>query len=65
MILDQKVFAKVIQMGNYTRSDITVAESAYIFKGEENPILLSRIYDVAFVCLYDMSWYPFDVQVCI
>ena len=28
MILDQKVFAKVIQMGNHTRSDITVAESA-------------------------------------
>ena len=63
MILDQKVFAKVIQQGNYTRSDITVAESAYIFKGEENPILLTRIYDIAFVCEYDMSWFPFDIQV--
>ena len=64
MVLDQKVFTKIIQMGNHTRSDITVAESAYIFKGEDNPILLSRIYDIRFICEYDMSWYPFDIQVC-
>lgn len=25
---------------------------------------MSRVYDVNWICEYDMSWYPFDTQTC-
>ena len=33
-------------------------------QGEENPFVLSRVYDVDWICEYDMAWYPFDTQSC-
>ena len=33
-------------------------------KGKENPFVLSRVYDVDWICEYDMAWYPFDTQSC-
>ena len=35
-----------------------------MFKGSENPFVMSRVYDVNWICEYDMSWYPFDTQTC-
>ena len=33
-------------------------------KGRENPFVLNRVYDVDWICEYDMAWYPFDTQSC-
>ena len=61
---DEKSFAKVSRLGNGTRSGNSYNEDIDIFEGNDNPIRLSRSYDVDFICEYDMRWYPFDYQTC-
>ena len=61
---DEKSFAKSIRLGNSTRSDNTYDEDIDIFEGKENPLRLSRAYDIEFICEYNMRWYPFDSQTC-
>ena len=51
-------------MGNFEASSRSEAIKSYYFKGGENPITFSRIYDIEFICSYDMAWYPFDLQRC-
>ena len=51
-----------------------------MFEGSENPFVMSRVYDINWICEYDMrynfeqylilciiltSWYPFDTQTCV
>lgn len=36
----------------------------YLFKGIENPIVLTRKYTVAFECTFKLHLYPFDTQIC-
>ena len=79
MPLKQFSFAFSIRRdAEYAHSDITVLDNIFIFevglqpllnflidiKGEENPFVLSRVYDVDWVCEYNMAWYPFDTQSC-
>ena len=47
----------------YTYSEDSVKDNIFIFEGGENPIILSRVYDVEWICDYNMRWYPFDSQV--
>ena len=61
---DEKSVAKVSRLGNGTRSGNTYNEDIDIFEGKDNPIRLSRSYDIDFICEYDMRWYPFDYQTC-
>jgi hypothetical protein len=61
---DQKVIASIGKKGDHKAGDITEAIKTYYFKGGENTITFSRIYDIKFICEYDMAWYPFDVQTC-
>ena len=49
---------------NFERTDISNHENIYIFKGDENNVKLSKTHNVAFLCQYDMAWYPFDTQAC-
>jgi hypothetical protein len=49
---------------NFERTEISNNENIYMFKGIENHIKLSKTHDTAFLCQYDMAWYPFDSQVC-
>ena len=37
---------------------------SYIFGGDENPIVLSREYDLSFSCDFDLVMFPFDTQYC-
>ena len=79
MPLKQFSFAFSIRRdAEYAHSDITVLDNIFIFevglkpllffwldvKGEENPFILSRVYDVDWICEYNMAWYPFDTQSC-
>ncbi len=61
---DVKAFAKVRREGNYLRETSSRIHNAYLFKGQENPITLTRVYSEKFICDYDMALYPFDVQKC-
>ena len=61
---DEKVMASIGKLGEHKAGDRTEAIRAYYFKGAENTITFSRIYDIGFICDYNMAWYPFDVQTC-
>ncbi len=61
---DVKAFATVDRTGNYIREQSSKLHNAYLYKGDENPITLTRVYSEKFICDYDMAVYPFDVQKC-
>ena len=62
--LDSKVFAVIERQGSYVESHLSDLDNIYLFKGSENPIILTRIYDLSFMCDFDMAYYPFDTQTC-
>ena len=39
-------------------------QNNHIYAGDENELVLSRIYTTSFTCEYEMSMYPFDIQEC-
>ena len=41
-----------------------VNEDIQVYKGADNEIRSNRVYEVEFICNYDMRYYPFDIQVC-
>ena len=47
----------------YTHSTEDVADNIFIFEGKDNPLTMTRVYDVEWICDYNMRWYPFDSQV--
>ena len=63
-LTDDRTLAMINRKGNYTKSPSTEHEETYFFNGEENPITYTRIYDLPFICKYNMAWYPFDIQLC-
>ena len=38
--------------------------SVDLYQGKDNPISVSRLYSITFVCSFDLALYPFDVQNC-
>ncbi len=61
---DEKAFATVARQATYQRRNDSYLHNAYLYKGSENPITLTRVYSAKFICDYDMSVYPFDTQKC-
>ena len=63
-INDDESFATISRTGKGTGSGSSISEDINIYKGSENSISMSRIYNIDFFCDYDMRWYPFDAQTC-
>ena len=63
-INDDESFATINRTGQGIGSDSSISEDIDIYKGSENSITLSRLYNIDFFCDYDMRWYPFDAQTC-
>ena len=61
---DKEAFVTINRNGSFVRSDQSKLQNTYIFKGGENPLTIARIYDIDFICEFDMSVYPFDTQNC-
>lgn len=64
VITDKRVIAKVSRLGEGVMGEADEAIKTSYYKGVDNPITFSRIYDTRFLCSYDMAWYPFDLQRC-
>ena len=60
---DDKSFTVAKRSSSYTYSETDIHENILIFSGSENPLVMSRSYDVEWICDFDMRWYPFDTQV--
>ena len=55
----------VVKMKNGTFNiDGLLSEDIDIYKGSDNPIIMRRVYDIEFLCDFQMQWYPFDTQTC-
>ncbi len=61
---DDKALATVALMGEFRRSPNSEAVSSRRFSGSDNPLTISRVYDLEFLCRFDMSTYPFGEQRC-
>ena len=35
-----------------------------VYEGIQNEIKVNRVYAVDLICIYDMEYYPFDIQIC-
>ena len=64
VVIDRDVIAKIKRPGNHEASSRHEAIRSHYFKGGDNLITFSRIYDIEFICSYNMAWYPFDLQRC-
>ena len=62
---DDKSFAVARRDSGFEYSDDSVKYNIFVFDGSDNPFVMSRVYDVGWICDYDMRWYPFDSQVSI
>ena len=61
---DKKSKTSITRNGNYTRSPRSFLDNIYIFEGSENEIRTQRIYEIEWICNYQIQWYPFDTQKC-
>ena len=48
--------------GNVTRSGYEVLDETYLFKGDENSLIMTQSYTHDFQCVYQLQRYPFDTQ---
>ena len=64
-INDDESFSTINRTGQGIGSDSSISEDIDIYKGSENSISMSRLYNIDFFCDYDMRWYPFDAQTCL
>ena len=61
---DKKTIVYIEREGTFVNSDIGIIENTEIFKGDENMMTMSRIYNIEFMCEYQLHMYPFDTQTC-
>ena len=53
---DEKAFVVASRDSNFSHSDETEKENINIFEGKVNPLIMSRVYYVDWICRYDMRW---------
>ena len=63
-LVDQEAFVTISRKGKYDKNDKSQLQNAYIYRGEENPLTIARVYDIAFICEFDVRIFPFDTQNC-
>ena len=61
---DQQTLITIERNKNGSLIGPTVNEDIMVYEGASNQIKMSRVYEVDFICLYDMMFYPFDIQYC-
>ena len=53
---------KVRREGNLSRGGMGVVDEVEVFRGNQNPLVMSQVYTKRFHCQYDFHLYPFDTQ---
>ena len=53
----------VERLGAYKISEDVEAKNVYIYPGEANILMITRVYSTEWLCSYEMVNYPFDTQV--
>ena len=61
---DDEGFILTRQEAKPKRGPDHIPENFNIYDGKENSLVIARPYDTAWICDYDMRFYPFDTQRC-
>lgn len=62
---DEKAFVIVDRLGPSRPSPIQQLQNTHYYKGQDNPLTISRVYTSSWICDFDMAVYPFDTQRCL
>mgnify|MGYP002048537561 FL=1 len=60
----EKIHLEVLRKGQPVGADHTSLEEEKFYSGVDNSLLFKGLYDHSFECIYDLSSYPFDTQLC-
>ena len=63
-INDAKTFIAIDQQGSFRWIAENVLNNVFLYRGDENTVLMSRNYAEEFICDFDIALYPFDSQIC-
>ena len=61
---EQKIHLEVLRTGQSFWADHTSLDEEKFYKGVDNSLLFTGLYDHSFECVYDLVSYPFDTQFC-
>lgn len=61
---DRKTLIEISKEGRPKKSSTTAINNEQIFDSNDNPIVQKRVYDIEFICNFNMENYPFDIQTC-
>ena len=61
---DEFFSISIIKNGTYKPNSVLELTESSVFRGDENPIMLTREYDLAFYCDFNLAMFPFDTQYC-
>ena len=62
--VDDKSQEIVLRKGKFTPSPTSRLHNDHLYQGSENDIVTTRIYSQDWICDFELSYYPFDVQFC-
>ena len=63
--IDSLLSLKIRQKGKATSYINSQLQENEIYSGNENPLILSRIYELIFHCEFELRNFPFDTQICL
>ena len=63
---DKKSFVKVVRNPRVNGTLISNDENKdiLVYQGSQNELKINRVYEIEFICTFDIRYYPFDIQVC-
>jgi hypothetical protein len=61
---DSESTISVKREASFTQNTIRSVDNIYIFQGLDNPLDMNRVYEMDWICDYEMNWFPFDTQKC-
>ena len=61
---DEKSSMMIHRSGNATESALENLHNNHIYRGDENDLILQRIFTEKFICEFQLQYYPFDTQIC-
>jgi hypothetical protein len=61
---DEKSVITIARTGQSEPSGLEQLHNNFVYRGKENTLILTRVYTTSFTCKFDMTYYPFDMQMC-
>ena len=64
ILMGDIVRVKVLRQGEAEQNDVSKTNEGNQFSGEQNELHLTSKDETVYKCIFELSWFPFDVQHC-